>query len=137
MFRNESCIVSLNPGSVAWSFAMRTSSWTPSIVSRSDDQTVYLVKDDLGRFGAVWPEADGETTDLETVITDLLSGQYTDPVRVIAFNTAERWSQDVSEDVAHELRRRCDLQMSDPPSNLQDFIERHEGHHRQLALRLV
>jgi hypothetical protein len=34
---------------------------------------------------------------------------------VVAFNTAERWSEDVSEDVARELRRRCDLQMRDLP----------------------
>jgi hypothetical protein len=46
--------------------------WTPSIVPASDDHTVYLVKDDLGRNGAVWREADAETTDLETVITDLM-----------------------------------------------------------------
>jgi hypothetical protein len=95
------------------------------------------VKDDLGRLGAVWREADAETTDLETVITDLMAGQYKDPIRVIAFNTVERWSEDVSEDVAREIRRRFDLQLSDVPSGLQDFIERHEGHHRQLALRLV
>ena len=116
---------------------MRISGWTPSIVPNGDDQTVYLVKDDLGRLGAVWREADDETTDLETVITDLLTGQYKDPIRVIAFNTAERWSQDVSEDVAHGLRRRCDLQMRDVPLGIVDFVERHEGHHRQLALRLV
>lgn len=116
---------------------MRSSGWTPSIVPGGDDQTVYLVKDDLGRLGAVWREADDEATDLETVITDLLTGQYKDPVRVIAFNTAERWSQDVSEDVAHELRRRCDLQMRDVPAGLQGFVERHESHNRQLALRLV
>ena len=103
-----------------------------------DDQAVYLVKDDLGRLGAVWREADDEATDLETVITDLLTGQYKDPVRVIAFNTAERWSQDVSEDVAHELRRRCYLQMCDVPASIQDFVEMHEGHlYRQLSLRLV
>ena len=94
---------------------MRKSAWTPSIVPNGDDQTVYLVKDDLGRLGAAWREADAEATDLETVITDLLTGQYKDPIRVIAFNTVERWSQDVSEDVAHELRRRCDLQMRDVP----------------------
>jgi hypothetical protein len=117
---------------------MHSSGWTPSIVPNGDDQTVYLVKDDLGRFGAVWREADAETTDLETVIQDLVSGQYSDPIRVIAFNTAERWSQDVSEDVAHELRRRCDLQLRDVPSSIQDFVERHEGHSfRQFSLRLV
>jgi hypothetical protein len=82
--------------------------------------------------------ADAETTDLETVIQDLMSGQYSDPVRVISFNTVERWSEDVSEDVARESRRRFDLQHSDVPSNLQDFVERHEGHDRhQLTLHLV
>ena len=116
---------------------MRDTGWTPSIVPVDDDEAVYLVKDDLGRLGSVWREADAEVTDLETVITVLLT-EYSDPVRVIAFNTVERWAQDVSEDVAHELRRRCDLQLRDVPSGLQDFVERHEGHHsRQLALRLI
>jgi hypothetical protein len=69
--------------------------WTPSIVPESNDQNVYLVLDDLGRLGRIWPEADAEATDLETVITDLLTGQYSSPVRVVAFNTAERWSEDV------------------------------------------
>ena len=45
-----------------------------------------------------------ESADLETVIIDLLDGQYKNPIRVVSFNTAERWSQDVSADVAHELR---------------------------------
>jgi len=52
------------------------------------------------------------------VITDLLTGQYRSPVRVVAFNTEERWSEDVSEDVAAELRRRCDLQMRELPSTI-------------------
>jgi hypothetical protein len=29
-----------------------------------------------------------------------LSGQYSHPVRVVAFNTAEGWSRDVTEDIA-------------------------------------
>jgi hypothetical protein len=57
---------------------------------------------------------------------------------VVAFNTGERWSEDVSEDVASELRRRCDLQMRELPVSLSDFVERHEGSdRRQLTLRLV
>ena len=54
---------------------MRRSSWTPSIVPRSDDQDVYFVVDDLGALGRVWREADVEATDCETVILDLLEGQ--------------------------------------------------------------
>jgi hypothetical protein len=52
---------------------------------------------------------------------------------VVAFNTAEG----VSEDIAQELRRRCDLQLRDVPSTIQDFVERHEGRDRQLTLRLA
>ena len=117
---------------------MRKSHWTPSIIPSDNDQTVYLVAEDFGKLGRAWREADYEAADLETVIQNLLTGQYRSPIRVVAFNTAERWSEDVSEDVARELRRRCDLQMRDVPSSIQDFVERHEGHTwRQLTLRLV
>ncbi len=98
-------------------------SWTPSIVPKGDDQNVYLVVDDLGRNGRVYREADVDATDLETVIFDLLEGKYKNPVRVVAFNTSEGWSQDVSGDIAQELRRLCDLQLRDVPSNIQDFVE--------------
>lgn len=37
-------------------------------------------------------------------------------------------AEDVSEDVAREISRRFDLQLSDVPSGLQDFVERHEGY---------
>ena len=100
---------------------MRRSSWTPSIVPNDNDETVYLVADDFGRLGRAWREADYEATDLETVIQDLLTGQYSNPIRVVAFNTAERWSEDISEDVARELRRRYDLQMRELPFTISDF----------------
>jgi hypothetical protein len=114
------------------------SKWTPSIVPRDDDQTVYLVIDDLGRHGHVWRETQAETTEVETIIVDLLECQYNNPVRVIAFNTAEKWSRDVSEDIAHELRRRSDLQLTDLPPCLEEFVGRYEANdRRQLTLRLV
>jgi hypothetical protein len=66
----------------------------------------------------------------------MLGGQYQNPVRVVAFNLAEKWSQDVSCDVAHELRRRCDLQLRDVPLFLELFVERCEGRYRDLQLPL-
>jgi hypothetical protein len=42
----------------------------------------------------------------ETVIRNLLSGGFNNPVRIIAFNTAEGWSRDVTVDIADELRLR-------------------------------
>jgi hypothetical protein len=116
---------------------MPRTGWTPSIVPKDDDQNVYLVVDDLGPNGRVYREADVETADLETVILDLLSGEYKNPVRVVTFNTFEGWSQDVSTDIAQELRRRCGLEMRDVPSNIQDFVEQHDALDRQLTLRLA
>ena len=116
---------------------MRRFNWTPSIVPKDADQTIYIVVDDFGRRGRSFRETEVEEADLETVIGDLLTGQYNNPIRVVAFNTAEGWSQDVTEDVAQELRRRCDLELIDVPSSIQDFVERHEGHDRQLTLRLA
>jgi hypothetical protein len=115
---------------------MRRSNWTPSIVPRGDDQNVYLVVDDLGRQGRVWREADIETAELETVIHDLLEGQYKNPVRVVAFNTTERWSEDVSADVVQELRHCCDLQLRDVPFFLEDFVKRYEGRYHDVQLPL-
>jgi hypothetical protein len=116
---------------------MRKSSWTPSIVPRGDDQDVYLVMDDLGRLGRVWREADVENTDFQTVVADLLDGQYGAPIGIFCFNSAEGWSHDVSENIANELRRRCDLEVLPLPDGVRDFVERHEGGSRQLTLRLV
>jgi hypothetical protein len=115
---------------------MPRTGWTPSIVPMGDDQNVYLVVDDLGRNGRFYREADVETVDLETVILDLLEGQYKSPVRVVAFNTAANWSQDVSAGVAHELRQRCDIQMRDLPFFLQDFVDQYDSRYCDYQLPL-
>jgi hypothetical protein len=118
---------------------MRRSNRTPSIVPRADDD-VYLVVDDLGRLGRVWRESDFEETDLKTIVTDLLEGQYKSPLGIFAFNTADGWARDVSADIAAELRRFCDLHLRDVPPHLQDFVDRHDAIDRsQLTppLRLV
>jgi hypothetical protein len=119
-----------------WRVAMRKWNWTPSIVPNGDDQNVYIVLDDFGRKGRAYRETDAERTDLEAVIMDMLEGQYHNPVRVVGFNTVEKWSQDVSGDVAHELRRRCDLQLRDVPFYLEEFVERHEGRYHDIQLPL-
>jgi hypothetical protein len=75
--------------------------------------------------------------DLETTINDLMSGQYRDPVRVVAFNTFEHWSEDASEDVAREIMRRLDLVGGALPSSLAAFVDSHVGPDRQLTLRFA
>ena len=68
-------------------------------IAPNGDETVYLVADDFGRNRRAWREADLEMAE-EAVIQDLLAGEYRRPIKVIAFNKAERCSEDVSEDIA-------------------------------------
>lgn len=89
------------------------------------DQTVYLVVDRLKRQGAVYGEVEIERTDIETVVTDLLTGQFSDPVRVTAFNTLEHWSQDISRDIAVEIQTRCDIEGAAVPAHVEDFVHEH------------
>jgi hypothetical protein len=98
---------------------MRTS---PSIVPGLD-RDVYLVLDDFGRMGCAWCEANGEDTDLEAVIQDLLEGQYSNPVRVAGFNVSEGWVRDVSEEIARMLRQRCADENRELPDSLHQLVE--------------
>src|SRR5450755_531654 len=112
-------------------------SFVPSIAPNGQDQTVYLVINNYENFGPAFAETDVDKADLETVIGDLMSGQYSDPVRVVAFNTTEHWSEDASEDVALEILRRLDLVGQEPPSSIAAFVDSHLGPDRQLTLRLA
>ena len=76
-----------------------------------------------------------ERADLETVISDLLRGEFNAPVRVVAFNTLEHWVDDVSRQFAEEVQIRCDIEGDPVPEHIRDFIESHAGPIRQLALR--
>ena len=91
------------------------------------DQTVYLVVDRLSRRGAVYCEIEIERTDIETIVSDLLAGQFSDPVRVTAFNTLEHWSQDISSDIAVEIQTRCDIEGAAVPEHVEDFVHSHTG----------
>jgi hypothetical protein len=71
------------------------------------DVTVHIVLDDFGKAGRAYRETAEEAADFETVIDDLMAGQFNNPVRVIAFNSSEGWSRDVSEDVARQLLKRA------------------------------
>jgi hypothetical protein len=111
--------------------------WTPGVVPYGADETVYLVVDSFGARGSVYRETEIERADLETVISDMITGQYNSPVRVVAFNTLEHWAKDVSADISEEIQTRCDIQGDDVPEHIRDFVESHTGRTKQLSLRLV
>jgi len=109
-------------------------SWTPGIVPYGADETVYLVVDSLGAHGGIYREIEIERADLETVISDMMTGQYNCPVRVIAFNTLGHWAKDVSADIVLDIQIRCDIEGDDVPEHTRDFVERHTKRSKQLNL---
>lgn len=111
------------------------SDWSPSVVPAGVHDTVYLVVD-CSSSGCVWREADINGADFETVIADLMVGEYADPLCVVAFNMTENWSRDVTADIAQEIQERCDLAYEDVPPWLEDLVHRHVSPERQLPLRL-
>jgi hypothetical protein len=74
--------------------------------------------------GLAWSETDAIDTDRATLIRHLLEGQYSSPVRIVAFNTAEGWSRDVTEEIAAEVALACADRGETPPS-ITDFIADH------------
>jgi hypothetical protein len=105
---------------------MPRTGWSPSTIPYGADQTVYLVVDRFSS-GSVYRETEIEHTDLDTIISDFMTGQFNDPVRVVAFNTLEHWSDDVSKDVAQEILARCDIAGEAVPEHVQDFVAIYAG----------
>lgn len=94
---------------------------TPSIVPHSAEQDTYLVLEDFGRLGRAWRETGEECTDRESLIRDLLAGEFK-PVRIVVFNTVEGWCRDVTVEIADELRRRY-VECDEVPASVLDFLE--------------
>ena len=110
------------------------SSSMPPVVPYGADQTVYVVVDSVGAKGGVRRETETERADPEAVIRDLISGQFNDPLRVVAFNTLEHWTKDVSEEIAAEIQTRFDIDGNELPEHIRDFVESHRSPARQTSL---
>ena len=100
------------------------------LVPYGADQTIYMVVDNVGPQGRC-REAELECADLEEVIADLLNGRFNFPVRVVAYNTLEHWADDISGQVAEEIRTRCDIDGIPVPEHVEDFVACHAGAARQ------
>jgi hypothetical protein len=95
---------------------------SPPIVPSEARQDTYLVLDDFGWLGHAWYDTGEEGANHERLIRSLMDGGYNQPLRIVAFNTAEGWSRDVTVDVADELRRRF-AEHDLVPASVQVFLE--------------
>jgi hypothetical protein len=85
------------------------------------DETIYLVLEDFGSLGQAYRETDPSQADRQTVLSDLLSGQYERPLRIVAFNTTEGWARDVTGEIAGEALRNADQDDLSPAARA--FVE--------------
>lgn len=105
----------------------------PSIVPNDRlDKDFYLVLEDFNA-GPSFRETDEGITYI-ALIDDLLTGQYGQVLRVVAFNPIEGWSRDASESVAEALEAHIMAERRDVPEGLRDFIEGQLG--RKLGQQL-
>jgi hypothetical protein len=92
------------------------------MIPQDADHDMYLVL--LDAFG-VWAgrarretdddDDDDEGTYRDMLIRDLLHEVYIRPARIVAFNTAEGWSRNITTEIAAELKQRRDEGENIPP----------------------
>jgi hypothetical protein len=83
---------------------------TTSPLADNRDGTVYLVLD--------------LQADLKTVVADLLSSRYRHPLRVVAFNTADGGTHDVTAEIARKVLS-CAVELDrELPAAVREFLER-------------
>ena len=87
--------------------------------------TTYIVLNDFGpNLGRAYVATD-EAADQKTVVDNMISGQYSNPVRVVAFNTEEGWSRDVPEDIALAVADNLEAEgRSIKDDSVRCFVER-------------
>jgi hypothetical protein len=90
---------------------------------------------DFGRLGIAYVETDAAEGDRATIIENILTRQYSYPLRVVAFNTHEGWSRDVTEDIAREVLSRSESRGVGKVA--QEFVERVLGADAPAATRAL
>jgi hypothetical protein len=81
------------------------------------------VLNDFGQLDRAYVETDEAAADEQTVVNNISDGEYSNPVRVVAFNTAEEWSRDVTDDIARALLDR-EAREADLSESARRFVER-------------
>ena len=100
--------------------------WHATLVP-TNDMTVHVVLCDFGELGPAWIEIAENSADEDSIIEGILCGEFAHPLRVVAFNTAGRWSRDVSEEIAMKVvadARNDDRELG---AGARDFVKRATG----------
>ena len=96
---------------------------SPPLVPEGFDVDVYVVLEDYGPIGCAYREVPEEKGDRETLIRHLIEGQYQHVVRIVAFNTAQGWSRDVSTEIAREMIERARAHGEELTGPVRQFVD--------------
>jgi hypothetical protein len=91
----------------------------PLVPSLDDD--LHFVLCDFGKNGHAFVETDPAHADRNTIIRNLIAGEYERPLSVVAFNLAEGWACDVSESVAKAIMKAN----ASLTAGTREFVETH------------
>ena len=89
------------------------------------DADIHLVLCRFGRAGLAYVETDPAEADATTVVQNLLYGRYGQPLRVVALNVDEGWSQDVSEAMARKVLEIAEREDYELTQGTLQFLEAH------------
>ena len=72
---------------------------TSRVPNTEAGRKTYLVL----QYGRVWHETGEDEANETTIALCINEGQFSRPVRVVAFNTEQGWSRDVTQEIATKL----------------------------------
>jgi hypothetical protein len=96
-----------------------------SPASLPPERDLHLVLCEFGRSGQAYVETDPAEADASTIVRNLLQGQYSRPVRVLALNVEEGWVRDVSKFIAAKVRDEARREEEGLTSGTRAFVEAH------------
>lgn len=97
----------------------------PSIVPSIDDKCLYFVLCDFGEHGLEYVATDPDAADCDTIVENMIDGQYRHPIRVIAVDIRAGTARDASDLIAGTIEHRASL--DDLPDDVRRFVVFHTG----------
>jgi hypothetical protein len=95
----------------------------PRSILPESSATVHLVLEDFGILGRAYRETDERRADFDTIVANMLRGEYSAPAQVIAFNVEQGRARDVSAQVARALIDEAGIEGM--PEHVRCFVERY------------
>ena len=73
-------------------------------IVRASENTTYLLLDEMtNQRASIWPEISADEANEATIVQWIIEGQFSRPVKIVAFNTEDGWSRDVTQEIATKL----------------------------------